>query len=149
MHREGQLLVVHVGDQIRHADLRLEVGIWQIAPQPDGIGPALASPAPVVIVSMRADDRTNHKAGCKHEKTHLAQPAVDVFQLPFAKSRHRRSPEQLWTEQGSPQAATLNCPAPDPIYENEKKPHLRLQIAAVNVSTGYDARVKHFETRHS
>ncbi|WP_349630895.1 hypothetical protein [Bradyrhizobium manausense] len=105
MNREGKLLVVHVGDQVRHAELRLQVGIRQITPEPYGVSPALASPVAVVIVGMRTDDRTNSDAGGKHEACPVPL-AVDAFQLPFTKSRHGRSPEQLWTKDGSPQAAT-------------------------------------------
>ena len=38
MNGERQILPVHVGNQVRHADRRLQARVRKIAPQPDGVG---------------------------------------------------------------------------------------------------------------
>src|SRR5258706_7047717 len=52
---ERELLAVHVGDQVRHADLRLQVRIRQVAPETDRV-PAVVI---AVLVAVRSEEHTS------------------------------------------------------------------------------------------
>ena len=52
MDGEREALLVHVGDQVRHSDLRLQVGVRQVAPEADLVA-GVAIVVAVVVVGER------------------------------------------------------------------------------------------------
>ena len=50
MRGEGKIVTVHVGNQIRHADRRLEIRIGQIAPESDRVGAVIVIAVLVVAI---------------------------------------------------------------------------------------------------
>jgi hypothetical protein len=67
VHGEGEMTVVHVGDQVRHAGQRLSVGVGQVSPEPDRVSAAVLLLVVVFAIPTFAC-RHSRRYGCDEHR---------------------------------------------------------------------------------